>query len=474
MLILTPLYLTALGADRFGMLQFTQRLAIFGGLTNLGATSFLKIQLSALSKDGGDSQRRALVGECLQQSIILLPTVAIYCVVGLLVLSNGTELSAADACAIVLLLAVTPLSQWFSIPQVALFAHGLGYRGGLITTVVATVGQIAAVGLAWCGFGLPGVAIAMSASAIIVGVWSAVVARRHLPWFGVEWPAWRAAVKGLGRSSGAAIASLTYLGLQQVEVLTYGYARGASELGRFVLTCVIVSLLETALRMAIAASPPGIAHSILRRDTARIGRIREEFYAVAAVIVVMAAPLVIAFGPILVNLWVQRPVSLGREILVFALCLAAFRGPAQFDAMLLDQAGHFHRKTIYAVLTVFVPAMLLAATEVEKLVPYWYWMIAAGVAAYWALVSAEVGRRLALRQVLWPQIAAVTAIILSATLTYAVGMLGLGLRGLFLSAAICQLLATSIVLSRADLRRAGATQVQRLTRLVRDVLGRRL
>jgi hypothetical protein len=393
LIVLTPFLFGGLGERLFGIYQLTQRIAQFGGLSSLGASTYLKIRLAELYSDQGVTERRKAIGDCVMQWLALLPLLVLWLILIYALVSGRTAVSNSQAVAVMVLIILTPLAQLLSIGNVALFTHHLGYVGVPLWTGIGICASAAAAALAYAGYGIEGVATALAAGTILNGMSSLALARKLLPWFGLEWPTLREFLGNLGTSLSASVASLVYLGLQQLEALIFGLGAGPVILARLVLTVIGIQCLDIVVRSFIGAGAYAAAPFVRNGQSARIGSLRAEAHGNIVVLFTIAAPVVVGLTPVVVPLWINDAVLLSPWVAAAILLTSMFRLLAVFDATLLDQARDFHWKNAAATAAVFVPGAALGFIVYWDVAPEgWYWLLPASIALYFTLAARRCSR----------------------------------------------------------------------------------
>ena len=395
LLLLTPFLFAGLGERFFGIYQLTQRISQFGGLASLGASNYLKIRLAEMYADENAADRRKAIGECILQWTALIPLLVLWTVVIFEVISGRTGVSGSEAAAVVVLILLMPTAQLLSIGNIALFTHHRGYVGVPLWTLIGICASAAAAAAAYLGYGIEGVAAALAVGTVLNGMCSLVLARKLLPWFGVEWPNFRQFLENFGKSLGAAVASMAYLGLQLLEALIFGLGAGPVLLARLVLTVIGVQCLDIVVRSFIGTAAYAIAPFVRDRQASRIAPLRGEAHGSIVSLFAIGGPPVIAFTPVIVPLWIQDAVLLSPWIAAAILLTSMLRLLATFDAALLDQARDFHWKNAAAAIVVFAPGAALGFLVFWDMAPDgWYWLLPIAMGLYFTLVASRCTRLL--------------------------------------------------------------------------------
>jgi hypothetical protein len=418
LIVLTPLLFVGLGERLFGIYQLTQRISQFGGLASFGASTYLKIRLAESYADESFEDRRKAIGDCILQWGVLLPLLVVSTVLMYWLISGRATVSDSEALAVLGLLFLTPVAQVLSIGQVALFTHHLGYYGVPLWTAIGVCASAAAAGAAYAGYGIEGVAIALAAGTGLNGLTSLALAKRMLPWFGLNWPTRTEFWHHLGKSFSVSIASAVYFGLQQLEALAFGLGAGSVVLARLVLTVIGVQVLDILVRSFIKTGTYAIAPFVRSRDSTRVSALREEAHGNIIALFAIAAPIIIALTPIVVPVWIEGAILLSPWIAASILLLAMFRLLAQFDAGLLDQARDFQWKNAVAGVTVFIPSATVGLLVYNRAAPDgWFWLLTAVMGLYFLLVAWRCDRILSVGTAWSPLLVPAATVVTSAYMT---------------------------------------------------------
>lgn len=356
-LIFTPLLYSGLGGDKFGTLQFALRMSSFGGLSNLGATSYLKIRLNGLLHDDPDDLRgeaRKAIGDCLIQWLIFSPIALAWCWLGVHLVGLRADASYSEIWAIALLFLLVPISQLLSIPSVALFSSNQGYRAPFVNAALGVVGVGGGAIAVQLGFGLFAVAVGYLAAQCIGGLYSLYLARRYLPWFGATKRRKLVDRTQLVGSLGASASSLTFLGLQQVEIAAIGFTEPMAMAGVLAVSAILITATELVLRFYINALTPVMASYAHQRDGFSEHRV---LGLLITLLYIMSSFVVVGWTALICSYWVPSSPVLQRSIICFVFVTSYARSFAQYDGFLLDQQRDFYQKIFLALILVAVPVI---------------------------------------------------------------------------------------------------------------------
>jgi O-antigen/teichoic acid export membrane protein len=354
-LLVSPIILRNLGLNSYGIYLLCQKMSLFGGVANLGATSYLKIRLNRLSSGPDDESKREAVGDCIVQWAILLPVMFAVIGIGCILLSQGSQLMARDIVGIALLLSAVPVAQFLSIPSIALFCANFGYRSSGTAIIAAGIGGAITVAAVQAGAGLLGPAAGAYAAMAISSYAAHLQARKSLSWYGIKWRSWRSMASTIRSSVAAAVASLAYLGLQQFEVLTIGLTLSPSLLAKILISGTLVRLLEVLARTASQALIPNVGEAIAKGNLVKVAADRASFRKIVTAVFSSTAMIILLLSEPMIGIWLQTTNAyVSAELVAVLIVIAYVRVLMQFDGQLLDQADHFYPKTFGTALALVV------------------------------------------------------------------------------------------------------------------------
>lgn len=465
--LFTPLLFNGLGERLFGVYQFALRLATFGGLTNLGASSYLKIRLNELAHAGAAEEKRTAIGQCLLQWLALSPLAAAWCALAVILAGGVTPLSGSLLIAVIVLVAVTPLTQLMSLSQVALLSEGLGYRGAIVSALFAFAGSLIAAVVAWRTGSLLGVAVATITTTALTGLYWLRLSSKLLPWWGVTFPSVKALIWSLRPSALAALASLCYLGLQQAEALTFVVATGAEGLSQLVISCALVYIIELMTRFTATASSPALSTAIVQGGWRSLSVVRREAIDYTTILYAVAASPILVLGPHVIGLWIPNAPQLSPYVVAAILLTSYFRVLAQFDGIILDQLKRFGHKVVFALLLVATPLFAATYLQPEIWLAGGYWLLPITMALYAITVARDLNRTVAIGGITAQTRWLIPSVAIALTLCLSRYAEGLG-QDLLLSGGLSVATFIAIALHPSG-RRILEKLVSRAKRLLQDI-----
>lgn len=382
-LIFTPMLFSGLGGDKFGTLQFALRMSAFGGLSNLGATSYLKIRLNGLLHEDPDDLRgeaRKAIGDCLAQWLIFSPVALAWCWLGVYLVGLRIDASHGEIWAIALLFLLVPIGQLLSIPNVALFSSDQGYRAPVMNAALGVLGVAIGAIAVQQGFGLLAVAIGYLSAQCIGGLYSLHLARRHLPWFGATMRQKLIDKTQLIGSLGASASSLTFLGLQQVEMAAIGFTEPMAMAGILAISAILITATELLLRFYINALTPVMA-TYAHQSKGEFDEHRALGISIS-ILYMFSSLFIVGWTELICYYWIPSSEILPRSFICLILIASYARSLAQYDGFLLDQKRDFYKKIWLALTLVALPVLGACWISDGILSIGYFWIIPACLTIY--------------------------------------------------------------------------------------------
>ncbi len=338
--VFTPLVVHGLDKEMYGAWGMVTSTVGFVGLTNLSATSILKLVLGVRQHSDDLAEKRRLIGAAVWQWLVLLPVVVAFCAL-LVALSPrlivvSPEHRAAIYWTMTLMALSIPLTQICSIPGGVLSGQNLNYKAmGLNAAMVLIGGALNALGVQ-AGFGLRMLAVTSLISIVLASGVRLLVVRRCVPWFGAERPT-RAEIREMIRLSipgslGTAASSL----LSSADALLIGYLFGPASVSIYLLTGSLVRYLTYPLTEILKSGNSGIGFLVGKGEWKRLAHLRLELHQTALWGFGVIGAIVLMANRLFVGVWVGESFY-GGLVLDVAIVLAAFfRQLVQIDAIPLD------------------------------------------------------------------------------------------------------------------------------------------
>lgn len=307
-LAITPVLVSELGRTLYGIWQILSRLATYITPADGRPTQALKWVIANQQEEGNERRNRRAVGSALAVWMMLLP---VFAVVGAALVFLAPEITGADPAlaervrvASVILIINLGVSTLATLPQAVLEGMNLGYkRMGFVAGVNVLAGLLM-VGAVLVGLDIVGLAIATFASTVTSGVLFWFLARRYVRWFGIEWTSFAEVRRFGGISFWYAAAALMNKLLRASDVLVLGWIASATAVTTYTLSRYSVSTVLALGYMMIGAVAPGLGSLISAGNARRVVEVRDEMFALTAVISAVLGGTILVVNPSFVTLWV--------------------------------------------------------------------------------------------------------------------------------------------------------------------------
>lgn len=244
------------------------------------------------------------------------------------------------------------------VPEAVLIGSNQGYRSINLNTVFLVVSTASMAIAATNGLGPVTFAIILGVSAAVNGLFTWVVARRRIDWWGVQKPT-SADVKNLARLSGW---TLLWMLVQQLmlstELILFACLMGLTQVAQYSITAYASQSALAVCLLTTSAMIPGLGALLgAGRAAEAAERVRQTRDMVTAVAVIASCALLL-FNQSFVGLWAGESHYLGSNL--NALITVAFFQIAvtRCDAQILDATLNVRDRAIYGV---FVSGLALGA-----------------------------------------------------------------------------------------------------------------
>ncbi len=326
-LLINPLLVSYLGAATFGLWKICLRVLDFATATDGRATQALKWVVAFRTSDGEIDRKKREVGASIAIWAMWLPI--LLAVIAVLIYSLPMAISGITPheAAIVrwagaILGANIVLSALFGIPDAVLVGENQGYRSTVITTVFLVASNCAMVIAAWLHCHLTVLAIIVLTSAGLNGLFTWMVARKKIAWWGVHMPSWFDIKQLFGFSSWTMLGTLVQTLLLSSELLLFSVLGGAVAVTNFTFTSYAVQFALSICLMTGSAIAPRLGALVGASRLLEAGILVTQTREVVLAIVAVSGSAILLFNGEFVSLWGGPQRYLGGT--VNALMVAVF------------------------------------------------------------------------------------------------------------------------------------------------------
>jgi O-antigen/teichoic acid export membrane protein len=352
-LILNPMLVAGLGTYLYGAWRVLWRLTGYIWASSGRSSQALQWAIANKQHTADHDEKRRHVGSAIVVWFIFLPllgSIGAICVwaapyalktparyVGDVRITAA--LLVADAIALTLL----------TIPRSVLQGENLGYkRMGLSALLVLAQGALTALALI-LDTGIVGVAVANITGTLITGGTFLLVARRHVPWFGVSRPA-RATVKWfLGLSWWFTGWKVLMQLMAGGDLLVLGFFGSVELVTVYALSKFVPEALTALLATIVQAVSPGLGGVIGKGEHAKAVRVRAELMMVTWVLVTVAGAGILVWNASFLGLWVSDVATPGTIATLLIVVTAAQFIFIRNDAFIIDLTLDLRPKVLIGI-----------------------------------------------------------------------------------------------------------------------------
>lgn len=363
-LVVTPVLVGGLGRSLFGAWEMLSRLTGYVTAVDGRSPQALRAVVAWRQAQGDEATQRRYVGAALVVWLLFLPAVLGAGAVLAWLAPAATDAAPAERGAVrataAWLVAGFALLGLATIPEAVLRGMNLGYRRMGVQAGIVVAGGALTIAAVHGGLGLPGVAAAQAAVALLTGACFLVVVKRNVPWFGVARPT-RAEVRPLLALSawhglGDVVAKL----LLASDVIILGLFTSTETVAVYVLTAYAARVAVGIHEMAVTSAMPGLGGLVGAGESARAAAARAELLAFTFVFALTAAGAIALWNRAFLALWIGPGHYAGGWANLLIALLAVQTALIRADAYLLD-AMLEPRRRVQVALGAAVTSLSLAA-----------------------------------------------------------------------------------------------------------------
>ncbi|MBF4561455.1 hypothetical protein ITJ43_04830 [Microbacterium sp. VKM Ac-2870] len=339
-IIVNPILLNGLGATNFGVWKATSRFLDFASVADGRATQALKWTIAFKADSDDETGKRRDVGAAILVWLLVLPViVAASIAVVLLLPSLIADLPPEDievARTIGAILAANiVLMGLLSIPDAVLVGSNVGYRSMNVTTLFLVLSNVAMISVAWSGAPVQWLAVVVVVSGVLNGAVTFVVARRDIPWLGVERPR-RTEVRSMGKFSGGILLwELAQKLLVSSEMILLSVAIGSFAVAQYTFTSYVVQFYLVLSLVTTSAVAPQLGAHIGAGDIGSAAGIARIARSLSLTLAVFFGGMTLLLNSSFIALWAGREMYLGNGVnallVLSAIQVALIRNESQMQ-----------------------------------------------------------------------------------------------------------------------------------------------
>jgi len=253
-----------------------------------------------------------------------------------------------------------------SVPRSVLQGENLGYkRMGLSAALVVGNGLLMAIAI-WLDTHLVGVAIANVVGTLTTGILFWRVAKRNVPWFGMQRPERPMLRSFLGLSAWFTAWKLIYETLSAGDVIVLGVFGSAELVTVYTLTKFVAQAVVPIVGTLFEGTSPGLGAIIGAGELRRARDLRNELMAFSWLVATMIGSSLLIWNRSFVGLWV-RPDLFGGTLATLLIAIMSMQfvfigNDARIIDLTLKVRGKVIAGAISAALSIGLAATLIKVT----------------------------------------------------------------------------------------------------------------
>jgi len=383
-LVFTPMIAQSLGKSAYGGYLIIQQMLAYIAFSDLSPGGVLKYLFGVTQHEEDYGLKRRQIGAALLLWVATLPLMFVLLAAVTFVAPYFVRIENMNAFATQMAVAMFMISlvvdRLMRMPALILRGMNMDYAFMGLNAVVSLIGTGLICLAAVQGYGLAGMATATVIGSVIAGVARLWVAKRALPWLGVERPSREETKKVFSLSTKVMGSSLSSFVFDNADVLVVGTALGTKAAAVYGATVYLVRTIKGLLRNAIGSAAFGVAGLCGKGEWERVFSVRKELQAIFALGDGVTIVTAVACNHLFVNLWMGESYYGGPWLTLMLALGSIFELPLYVETLLLASRMEFKLRSqilgLGGVITIVVGGLAARA------------MGPAGFAAVYAAVRA--------------------------------------------------------------------------------------
>ena len=339
-LLVVPLVLRGVGVESYGIWLVVQQSVGLLVVADLRATGTLKFTLAITQHDDDLSAKRRQIGASIAFWAMTLPLILVVTLAAdwLLphVIDVPTDLVATTRIVFLITMGAVMLDRLLSTPALVLRGMNLDYVGAWIDALMLFLGAVLGLVAVQAGLGLIGF-VAGSMLGILIGdVVRGFVARRRLPWLGLERPTRAELRRFAGHSGWLALGDVSSLLLFGTELILVGAVAGATAAAVYGSTQFVVRTVCIPLVELLSSAGPGIARLVGEGRHERALEVRDQIIVLGLGAAAAVGGAVLVVNRAFVDVWVGGRLFGGTTLNTVLVALAVVTILVRLDSFVVD------------------------------------------------------------------------------------------------------------------------------------------
>ena len=339
-LVVTPLLVSRLGRDLFGVWEMLNRLIGYMSAADGRPTEALRLVIATKQGAADPLEHRRAVGSALVVWLLFSPLLAglgsVLVWLSPIVTKVPPALHTTARLASAALLLSLLLGGLASVPESVLRGMNLGYKRMGFQAGLNVIGGVLTAGAIYAGLGLVGVAGAQVALIAVTGVCFWILVKHYVTSFGVARPSAHDVRSLLGMSAWIAIGEVVAKVALASDVIILGMVVSPALVTTYVLTGYAGRIALGLHVFTTGAAMPGLGGVIGRGEYERAARLRHEIMNLTWLFVTAVGATILLWNRSFLALWVGPEHYAGLWTNLLIVIATAQTALVRTDAYVLD------------------------------------------------------------------------------------------------------------------------------------------
>lgn len=357
-LVLTPLILTGLGSQQFGIYTLINKMQGYLAVADLRPSAILRFKLAILQKSNNTKSKREYVGTSILLSLFTLPIIILLGWFLSLWFQSFFNISNEDAniasSAIIVISVFMGIKSFLGIPDAIIRGNNIEYKAFFIDPIRMLSYGLLVYFLLDYGFGLMGVIAAIIIAATIDFILRLILQIYYLPGYAPIPPKKTKVKEFFGSGSWYMGSSFSSQVLNSFDVVMIGAMYGMEMVTVYALSKAILFRIFESVSAISGGITSSIGELIGTNRVDELVDIRKILFRVNLIVGFMIMAYFIIFNSSFISLWVGKENFIGEEI-NFIFCLSAFLVLVSLsDEIFINSLQIFKEKTKIMTITVTI------------------------------------------------------------------------------------------------------------------------
>ncbi len=236
--------------------------------------------------------------------------------------------------------------------------ENLGYKQMGISALLVFAGG----GITWLALylntGIIGLAVVAIISTVAIGIFSIVIVRLYVPWFGIAWPTRELIGKFLDLSWWFLAWNLIMSLMLAADVVVLGIVQSAESVTSYSLTKYAPETLINVIAIVAFGIAPGLGRIIGTGDFEKAAKLRNEIMAITWLIVTVLGACVLMWNRTFLTIWVGAQQYSGTIPNLFIVLVVTQFVFIRNDGNVIDLTLNLRQKVLIGALSVSISLII--------------------------------------------------------------------------------------------------------------------